>query len=119
MGVDKKQKVEMKSDSLFAKIEVRLTKVDHANRKLTGTFKFVVTDDGGAVLKTWFLDLNSVKLSESDDAAECTLTVSDDVLSSIELQKLTIKDAIAQGKLKVDGAQSERAVLLDLFIASL
>jgi putative sterol carrier protein len=107
-----------KSDEVFAKVAVRLTKVDPSKQKLFNTFKFTITDDGGSVLKTWFLDLKALKLTEGTGAAECTLTVTDQVMFDIGAGTIQIKDAIVQGKVKVDGSV-ELAELLQPFVSSI
>lgn len=42
----------MKSDAIFDKIQVRLTKINEEERKLKAVFKFVVKVDG-EVKKSW------------------------------------------------------------------
>jgi alkyl sulfatase BDS1-like metallo-beta-lactamase superfamily hydrolase len=106
------------SDEVFDKIKVRLTKVDPAKKKLSGTYKFVITDDGGAVIKTWILDLNDIKLTLGDGSADATLTLSDKAMTEVGSGALSVADAIAQGKLKVVG-NPDAAELLQPFVSSL
>ncbi|GAB0096511.1 sterol carrier protein-2 [Sergentomyia squamirostris] len=92
-----------KSDAVFEKIKLRLTKIDPANRQVENMYKFNITV-GGKVAKTWVLDLKNVKLFEGDSPdVECTVTVSDEDFFAMGSGTLTAKDAMAQDKLDVDG----------------
>lgn len=42
----------MKSDAIFKKIEARLASIDPNDRKVVYVFKFQITDESGAVVKT-------------------------------------------------------------------
>lgn len=108
------------SDEFFAKVEARLAKVDKATRKpeMLRTFKFNVTDDSGSVIKTWFLDLVNVTLEVANKDAECTWIISETNLLDIGNLKITIEDAISQGKLKLEG-NKDYALLLTSVIGTL
>ena len=106
------------SDEVFSKVDARLAKVDPAKQQITSNFKFNVTDDSGAVLKTWFLDLKAIKLVVGDGTADCTWTVSDKVMCDIGSGAISIKDAISQGKLTIDGS-ADLAEKLEPFVSSL
>lgn len=108
------------SDEFFTKVEARLAKVDKANRNpdMLHTFKFKVTDGSGKVVKTWFLDLVNVILEVGDKNAECTWIISEKDLLDIGNQKVTIADAISQGKLVVEG-NKEYALLLGPVMSTL
>lgn len=107
----------LKSDEVFAKIAKRLENIDPANRQVEHVYKFRITQ-GGKVVKNWVMDLKNVKLVESDDAAEATLTMEDEIMFAIGTGALPAKEAMAQDKMEVDG-QVELIFLLEPFIASL
>lgn len=109
------------SDAIFDKIAARVAKVDANDRKVQHIYKFKITS-GGKVVKTWskflifiiqvknsnnlfslVLDLVNVKVYVGDDAAECTLTVDDEVMVALGSGKLTTAEALAQDKLDIDG----------------
>ncbi|XP_059610850.1 non-specific lipid-transfer protein-like 1 isoform X1 [Phlebotomus argentipes] len=127
-----------KSDEVFEKIKVRITKIDPANRQVEHVYKFNITKDG-KVAKTWsklsfftvhkicfypnfelsVLDLKNVKLFPGDSPdVECTLTMSDDDFYAMGTGSLPAKDALAQDKLDVDG-DIELALKLSPFVSSL
>ncbi|XP_059610851.1 non-specific lipid-transfer protein-like 1 isoform X2 [Phlebotomus argentipes] len=107
-----------KSDEVFEKIKVRITKIDPANRQVEHVYKFNITKDG-KVAKTWILDLKNVKLFPGDSPdVECTLTMSDDDFYAMGTGSLPAKDALAQDKLDVDG-DIELALKLSPFVSSL
>ncbi|XP_058813824.1 uncharacterized protein LOC131677798 [Topomyia yanbarensis] len=107
----------LKSDEVFAKIAKRLESIDPNNRTIEHVYKFKITKSG-KVVKSWILDLKNVKLYESEDAAEATLTMEDDIMFSIGTGALPAKEAMAQDKMEVEG-QVELIFLLEPFIASL
>jgi putative sterol carrier protein len=107
------------ADEVFAKIEARLTKLDPAARKNFNNYKLIITNDGGAVQKTWMLLLkDEVKVAVGDGAADCTLTLSEKVLVDIGTGAVSIADAIAQGKITVTG-EKDVAVLLQAAVSTL
>lgn len=125
------------SDAIFDKIAARVAKVDANDRKVKHIYKFKITS-GGKVVKTWskffilkqisnsiliiflfkVLDLVNVKVYVGDDAAECTLTVEDEVMVALGSGKLTTAEALAQDKLDIDGDLA-LATLLAPFVQSL
>ncbi|XP_055586112.1 uncharacterized protein LOC129738833 [Uranotaenia lowii] len=107
----------LKSDEVFAKIAKRLEAIDPNNRQVEHSYKFRITQ-GGKVVKSWIMDLKNVKLTESDGAAEATLTMEDEIMFAIGTGAMAAKDAMAQDKMEVDG-QVELIFLLEPFIASL
>lgn len=106
------------SDEIFKKIEARLMKIDAADRKVLHVFKFVITDDNGAVLKTWLLDLKEVKVYESTGPAEVTLTMRDSTMVAICTGQLDSTKALNDDLIDIDG-NLELVALLKPFISSL
>ncbi|XP_050071601.1 uncharacterized protein LOC126559480 [Anopheles maculipalpis] len=107
----------LKSDAVFERIAKRLETIDPSNRQVQQIYKFRIQQNG-TVVKTWVLDLKAVKLTESDGAAEATLTMEDDIMFALGTGAMPAKEALAQDKLDVEG-QVELIFLLEPFIASL
>lgn len=106
------------SDAVFARIAERLTKIDKNDRKVENVYKFILTDDSGAVIKTWILDLKQVKLYESQTAdAECTLKLKESVMIDICDGKLDSMKALNDDLIDVDG-NLELLYLLKPFLSS-
>lgn len=103
---------------IFKKIEGRLAKIDPADRKVLHTYKFVFTDDAGAVVKTWILDLKEVKLYESNIEAEITLKMNQSTMIAICTGALDSTTALNQDLVDVEG-NLELLYLLKPFIGSL
>lgn len=61
---------------------------------------------------------DEVKVFVGDGAADCTLTLTEKVLTDIGSGALTIADAISQGKITVDG-DKDVAILLQAAVSSL
>lgn len=108
----------VKSDEVFKKIEARLLKIDPADRKVLHTFKFVITDDGGAILKTWILDLKEVKVYEGTSETEVTLKLSDTTMVAITNGTLDSTKALNDDLIDVEG-NLELIYMLKPFISSL
>jgi len=89
---------------VFAKIQEVLDTVDpnKPDRKAVHVFKIKITQNG-EVVKTMVLDLVNIKFYEGDDEAECTLTIPDDILVDIVLNKVETTGLITSGKVTVDG----------------
>lgn len=70
--------------------------------KIGASYKFVVTGDEAA---TWMLDFtkSADHVEEGDRDAECTITVSDEVLKAIVNGKQNAQMAMMTGKLKIAG----------------
>ncbi|ETN64217.1 sterol carrier protein 2 [Anopheles darlingi] len=107
----------LKSDAVFERIAKRLETIDPSNRQVQQIYKFRI-QQAGKTVKTWVLDLKAVKLTESDDAAEATLTMEDEIMFALGTGAMQAKEALAQDKLDVEG-QVELIFLLEPFIASL
>lgn len=69
------------------------------------SFKTIWNSKNINILLIFFtvLDLVNVKVYVGDDAAECTLTVDDEVMVALGTGKLTTTEALAQDKLDIDG----------------
>lgn len=107
------------SDEVFKKIEARLAKIDPNDRKVLHVFKFVITDDSGAVLKTWILDLVQVKLYESEtDSAEITLKMKDSTMVDICSGKLDSMEAMNADLIDIEG-NMELVFVLKPFITEI
>lgn len=106
------------SDEVFKKIEARLAKIDPADRKVLHVFKFVMTDDAGAAIKTWILDLKNVKLTPGDGDAEVTLTMKDSLMVDITTGVMDSTEALNKDLIDVQG-NLELIYLLKPFISSL
>jgi len=106
------------SDEVFARIAKRMETIDPANRKVLHIYKFIITDNSGTVLKRWILDLKNVKLYESDDAAECTLTLTDELMVGIGNKTTNAKEALNADKIGVEG-ELELLWLLEPFLSEL
>lgn len=106
------------SDEIFKKIEARLAKVDASDRKVLHVFKFVITDESGAPLKSWILDLKTVKVYESTSEAEVTLTLKDSTMVAICTGALDSTKALNDDMIDIDG-NLELVTLLKPFISSL
>lgn len=89
---------------VFAKIQAVLDTVDpnKPDRKVVHVFKIKITENG-EVVKTMMLDLVKIKFYEGDDEAECTMTIPDDILADIVLNKAETTGLITSGKVTVDG----------------
>jgi SCP-2 sterol transfer family len=105
-------------NDIFAKIEARLAKIDPADRKVLHVYKFVFTDDSGAVVKTWILDLKAVKLYEGTTDGEITLKMNQSTMISICTGALDSTAALNQDLIDVDG-NLELLQLLKPFLGSL
>jgi len=86
--------------------------------RLTGVYKFIVTK-GGAVYKTWVLDLNQRVLTQGDGAADVTLRIEDDVMVALGTKKMTAADALSQDKIEIVSGNAELVLALEPFIAEL
>lgn len=107
------------SDEVFKRIATRLEKIDPANRTLLHVYRFIMTDDAGATLKTWILDLKAVKLYESTtEEGECTLKMKDSTMVSICTGQIQAIRALNDDLIDVEG-NLELLHLLEPFIASL
>lgn len=104
-------------NDVFAKIQARLAKIDPADRKVLHTYKFILTDDAGVVLKTWILDLKVVKIYEGTDDAEITLKMNQSTIISIVTGALDSTAALNQDLIDVEG-NLELLYLLKPFIGS-
>lgn len=105
-------------NDIFKKIEGRLAKIDPAERKVLHTYKFVFTDDAGAVVKTWILDLKDVKLYEGTVETEITLKMNQSTMIKICTGELDSTAALNQDLIDADG-NLELLYLLKPFIGSL
>lgn len=106
------------SDSLFTRIENYMKTVDRSKpRKVPYVYKFQVLKSGSPY-KTWVLDLKNLALTAGDGSAEVTIIIENDVLGQIASKQLSASDAIAQGKVDVEG-QVELVLALEPFIAEL
>jgi putative sterol carrier protein len=108
----------VQTDEIIKKIEARLAKIDPNDRKVLHTYKFILTDDAGTVVRTWILDLKNVKVYQGTDAAECTLTMKDSVFFQICTGALDSTKALNDDLIDVDG-NLELITLLKPFITSL
>lgn len=107
------------SDDLFKRISARLEKIDPANRTVLHVYKFILTDDAGATVDSWILDLKNVKLYKSaTEEAECTLKMKDSTLVAICSGQLDSMKALNDDMIDVDG-NLELLQLLKPFISSL
>lgn len=108
----------VKSDEVIEKIKSRLAKIDPNDRKVLHVFKFIITDDNGATLKTWILDLKEVKIYESNIEAECTLKMKDSTMFDICTGAMDSTKALNDELIDVEG-NLELILLLKPFITSL
>lgn len=102
------------ANDIYKKFEDKLSKVDRANPKtplILHVFKFVLTDDSGAVTKTWMMDLKNLKMSEANDEAECTVTMKFSTMADIFSGTTDLGKAHDEGQVKVEG-KDELFVLL-------
>lgn len=106
------------ADEIFKKIEARLLKIDASERKVEHVFKFIITDDSGATLKTWLLDLKQVKVYEATSDAEVTLKMKEATMISICTGQIESSKAMADGLIDVEG-NLELIYLLRPFISTL
>lgn len=107
-----------KSDEIFKRIEARMEKIDPANRTLEHIYKFVLfADDGKTLIKTWMLDLKSVKVYEGDDAAECTLKLKESTIIDIVSGAKDATKALMEELIDVEG-DLELIGLLKPYISS-
>lgn len=88
---------------VFKKIEDRLAKIDKSDRKVLHTYKFILTDDSGAVEKTWILDLKDVKIYEGTTETEITLKMNKSTIISIVTGQLDSTAALNQDLIDVEG----------------
>jgi putative sterol carrier protein len=102
---------------IFKKIEDRLSKIDKSDRKVLHTYKFILTDDSGAVQKTWILDLKDVKIYEGTVDAEITLKMNQSTIIDIVTGKLDSTAALNQDMIDVEG-NLELLYLLKPYISS-
>jgi putative sterol carrier protein len=94
-------------DEIFNNINARMAAGDPAKRGTNNhVYKYNITTDSGAPLRTWVMNLKDAKLTNGDGAAEVTFTVTESVMIELGSGKLTTADGIAQGKVKVDGDMS-------------
>lgn len=95
------------SDEIFKRIEARLSTIDPNDRKVLHVFKFTLTDDDGAVIKSWILDLKDVKLYEcTDDTqndAECSLKLKESTMMAIVDGTLDSTKALNDDLIDVEG----------------
>jgi putative sterol carrier protein len=106
------------SDAVFKKIEARLAKIDASERKVLHSYKFILTDDAGTVVKTWILDLKNVKLYEGTEEAECTLKLKESTIMAIVDGSLDSTKALNDDLIDVEG-NLELLSLLKPYISSL
>lgn len=90
-------------NDVFKKIEERLAKIDKSDRKVLHTYKFILTDDAGSVVKTWILDLKDVKIYEGTVDAEITLKMNQATIISIVTGQLDSTAALNQDLIDVEG----------------
>lgn len=107
------------SGELFKRIQERLTKIDASKRTVLHVYKFILTDDSGATVKSWILDLKNVKLYESaTDEGECTLKMKESTMVAICTGQMDSTKALNDDLIDVDG-NLELLQLLKPFITSL
>lgn len=88
----------------------------HLSKSLT--WQFVLTDDAGAIVKSWILDLKEVKLYEGTAEAEITLKMNQSTMISICTGAMESTAALNQDLIDVEG-NLELLQLLKPFIGSL
>lgn len=99
-------------EEVFPKIQARLDKVDPNNRKVVAVFKLRIKQND-EVVKVMMLDLVSVKFYEGDDAAECTITLDDQLLADIVNKKADALEALNKDLIEADGNLELLYVLKD------
>ena len=86
----------------FENIRAKLQAIDTSNKDLAHIFKIRITQ-GGEVVKIMMLDLIKIKFYEGNDDAECTMTIPDDLLADVVLNKAETTGLITSGKVTVEG----------------
>lgn len=105
----------IRSDEVFKKLEARLAKNDPNDRGIQHVYKFIVTDDKFAVVKTWILDLKQFKLYVGSDNAECSVKIKDSTIMDICEKKVDAVEALNDGLIEVKG-NFELVFLLKPFV---
>jgi len=87
---------------IFAKLEKKITERANEFSQIGGTYKFVLN---GAEGGTWVVDLrkDSFGVRESDEEAQCRVTISSEDFVKIATGKLKAESAFMRGKLKLIG----------------
>lgn len=99
----------------YAKIEAFLKKADpNKARDYPYTFKFVITQDGGA--RACVIDGKNLKVTKGDGAADVTFVGGEDVVADLLAQKTNVKDALTAGRITIEGDR-EIAKIIEPFIA--
>jgi len=89
------------------------TRVDPAKAKgMNASYKFVIDGAG-----TWHVDVDdgSVKVTEDDGDADCTITTSEETFTKIASGEQNPTAAYMSGKLKVSGDMGQAMKLQKLF----
>lgn len=94
----------MAAEAVFAKVKAYLDARDKSIPSLVPyTFKFIVTS-GGAVVKTYFLDLVNFTVNNDESAtADVTLTLDREQVLELFSQKAEAAELIKAGKALVAG----------------
>lgn len=93
----------MKCQAILNKITEQVAAFDPASqRTIVGVFEYKIkTDDG---IYTFYMDLKNLKTGESTtEKIDVTIETTDDDFVFVSTQKLSAKDAIAQGKMTITG----------------
>ncbi|KFP20787.1 hypothetical protein Z169_15152, partial [Egretta garzetta] len=96
-----------KSQLIFQEIEKKLQEEgEQFVKKIGGVFAFKIKDGPGGKEATWIVDVKNGKGSvaiNSDQKADCTITMADTDLLALMTGKMNPQTAFFQGKLKVSG----------------
>ena len=86
---------------IFDEIATRIASDPEATKaNIGGVFKFVLTGD---VSETWIVDCKDVGVRQSDDDAECTITMADEDFFAIKDGSLDGMQAFMMGKVQIEG----------------
>ncbi|ELW65446.1 non-specific lipid-transfer protein isoform X1 [Tupaia chinensis] len=96
-----------KANLVFKEIEKKLEEEgEQFVKKIGGIFAFKVKDGPGGKEATWVVDVKNGKgsvLPNSDQKADCTITMADSDLLALMTGKMNPQSAFFQGKLKIAG----------------
>lgn len=97
---------------IFAEINTRITgDADNIKSEVDGTFKFILNGDGGG---NWIVNCkDDVGVTESDDSAECELTMDADVFSQIYDGSMDGMQAFMMGQITL-GDDSDMGLAMKL-----
>lgn len=102
----------MKSSAIFEEMKTRVEAVDpNGPRTVIGIFQYNITAADG--VHNWIVDLKNLKVSEgTTPSPDVTMSASDDDFALVVTKEVSVADAIASGKLKIEGDQTLADALL-------